>query len=384
LTIAEGTYIRPAWSPDGTHFAVGLDLRRVAVVRLRDRSVRTFTIPGPDLNPTAGPPALQASWAPDGRRLVVGDSYRPGALVAVIDTRSRASRPLVAHTTDLMPRWSPDGRMLAYLRETALGDTELRVRPLGEPSRTIAHQVSTRYAYAPYAWSPDARAIAFVSTAGELMIATTDGARSTTLATDAATAAPDPTWSADASTLAYTTREGTIALIRADDSPSPLAPPPGAGSGAVWSPDGAGLAYIAHAEPQAMQSGEATLWTFATQLAQTLKVDPFRNFTTRVSFSPDGSKVQLTFGADYRNCSALVIAIPRASDSPLGSGICDGVWSPDSRAILWSSDGYMTPLEGTADGHVLYVSAVTGPGVAEQPMLILRRASDPSWQPLTK
>jgi Tol biopolymer transport system component len=298
----------------------------------------------------------------------------------VIDTRTRAVRTLVGHTSDTRPRWSPDGRTLAYLRTTAFGKTQLRVRSLGEPGRVLARDVATMYSRETYAWSPDSSAIAFVSKTGELETVSADGTQTTKLASDVRCC---PTWSPDGRTLAYMTGAETLAFVGVDGSPSALVPPPGRASAPAWSPDGAALAYIQlDSGITGEVNGVAMLWTFATRVAQTIERTPYTDSAALVTFSPDGTNI---LGSKYieRHGWVQFILDPVASAQVSNWLVGAGTWSPDGTVVLSST---LEPnLEGTADGQVVSLAFVPALGTDwGDPTVILRGASDPSWQPLPK
>jgi Tol biopolymer transport system component len=291
------------------------------------------------------------------------------------------TRPLIARTFDESPRWSPDGHTLAYVHHTGLGDAELRVTPGTGPGRTIAHHLAARETSEPqFDWSPDSRAIAYISTRGTLVTVRTDDARASTIAIGARS---DPAWSPDGSTIALTTPAGQIALVGADGSGSPLTPPPGAARAPAWSPDGTRLAYIADPERGYQRAGSPTFWTFATGEALPLwtvpPTSPMR--ATRVSFSRDGTRalVRYSDGSDFDN--EIIDGIPGTAGNPIGSGAigATGVWSPDNAFVVLADRGiYVARFEV----DFLFISPTPGPNQAFAPRVAIRYATDPSWQPL--
>ena len=110
----------PAWSPDGTRIAF-----------LRDKpggGSEVRLIP-----PTGGPERMLGkvqgladqglSWSPDGRSLAVVDRSSPGEPLGifVLDVRSGAKRRLAPPSSifDILPAFSPDGRIVAFNRTLA-------------------------------------------------------------------------------------------------------------------------------------------------------------------------------------------------------------------------------------------------------------------------
>ncbi|GEB51838.1 amidohydrolase [Streptomyces cacaoi] len=166
--LAEGGRVFPALSPDGSRLAC-LDLAGNLLVRdLADGSERTLAAPlgGGGL---PGPP----TWSADGRRIALCDRnrlnhrFREGYnLVRVVDARTgeAALHPLAAHASlsdryASGPVWSPDGRFLAVVSESALW--VLPVRRDGTPNGK-ARRLTDHSADHP-SWSGDSRTLLYLS-----------------------------------------------------------------------------------------------------------------------------------------------------------------------------------------------------------------------------
>ena len=106
--------------------------------------------------------------APDGRTAVVAvdrldlddDAYRGQLWLVPTDGRAEP-RPLTHAWRDTAPRYSPDGRWLAFLRTVKDGKPQVMVMPTdgGEPRALTDHPLG---ASAPV-WSPDSTRIAYTS-----------------------------------------------------------------------------------------------------------------------------------------------------------------------------------------------------------------------------
>jgi dipeptidyl aminopeptidase/acylaminoacyl peptidase len=104
--------------------------------------------------------------SPDGTRIAftrvsvdtVADDYR--TRIWLIDVAGGAPRPLTAGPKDGQPRWSPDGKTLAFVRAVD-GTPQIHLLPMtgGEPTALT----KIKQGASSPAWSPDGKTIAFVS-----------------------------------------------------------------------------------------------------------------------------------------------------------------------------------------------------------------------------
>ncbi|MFE7133061.1 amidohydrolase family protein [Streptomyces sp. NPDC057638] len=166
--IAPGGRVHPALSPDGTRLAA-FDLTGRLVLRdLATGAERVLAAPL-----TGGGLPGRPSWSPDGRRIAFCDRnrlslrFREGYnLIRIVDTVSGADRlHQVAPHTSLSDRgasgpvWSPDGRWLAVIVESALA--LLPVAPDGTPAgppRTLTDEPADHPS-----WSGDSTTLLYLS-----------------------------------------------------------------------------------------------------------------------------------------------------------------------------------------------------------------------------
>jgi Tol biopolymer transport system component len=156
----------PAWSPDGREIAyaraAGAAAPAIWLVRSNGRSPRRLTS------------GWSPAWAPDGKRLVFTD----GAMLWTIrrdgaGRRRLTAPPSRAETCDFSggessdyegePDWSPDGRLIAFVRHCGSGETSeddeiYVIRPDG----TGLRRVTSGPADDSPSWAPDGRRLAFV------------------------------------------------------------------------------------------------------------------------------------------------------------------------------------------------------------------------------
>ncbi|MER8008263.1 amidohydrolase family protein [Streptomyces sp. NPDC094149] len=166
--LATGGRVHPALSPDGRRLAC-LDMTGKLLVRdLASGEERALAAPLGG----GGLPG-RPSWSPDGRHLALCDRNRLNArfregynLVRIVDTTTGAARlhAVAPHTSiadryDSGPVWSPDGRMLAVIVESAL--CLLPVDPDGTPRgdlRTLTDEPADHPS-----WSADSATLLYLS-----------------------------------------------------------------------------------------------------------------------------------------------------------------------------------------------------------------------------
>ncbi|GHH41143.1 Tol biopolymer transport system component [Streptomyces umbrinus] len=166
--LATGGRVHPALSPDGKRLAC-LDMSGRLVVR--DLAAGTEQVLAAPLG--AGGLPGRPSWSPDGRYLALCDRnrlnlrFREGYnLVRVVDTTTGTDRlhTVASHVSlsdryDSGPVWSPDGRWMAVIVESAL--CLLPVEPDGTP-RGALRTLTTEPADHP-SWSGDSKTLLYLS-----------------------------------------------------------------------------------------------------------------------------------------------------------------------------------------------------------------------------
>ncbi|MGW6980539.1 amidohydrolase family protein [Streptomyces sp. NPDC054932] len=178
--LAPGGRVYGVLSPDGRRLAA-LDLAGRLLVRDLATGTETPLVAALGGGGLPGPP----SWSPDGRHLALCDRnrlsrrFREGYnLIRIVDTATGAARlhALAPHASladryASGPVWSPDGRFLACVSESALW--LLPVGPDGTPSGP-ARRLTDEPADHP-SWSADSRTLLYQSCA-RLRLLTLDGA----------------------------------------------------------------------------------------------------------------------------------------------------------------------------------------------------------------
>ncbi|MGY1835009.1 S9 family peptidase [Blastococcus sp. SYSU DS0510] len=304
---------------------------------------------------TPGTPTV----SPDGRIAVVAvgwadpeaDAYR-SQLWAVPTDGSAPARPLTAGRRDTDPRFSPDGRWIAYLGAEPGGRPQVRVLPAagGAPRRLTGHLLG---AGAPV-WAPDSRRLAYVARVPE------QGRYGTVPGVGPAAEPPRLI-----TTLGYR-REGVghlrdrpaqvfVVPLPADfaDDAAPLQEPVQVTTGhadcadVTWRPDGAELAFVSarHDRADLVRDVHAV----RPDGSGLRRVTEARADCSLPAYTPDGGSIVLTAVPDLG--PAGVDAAARAAVPcrvPVDGGPLTPILDPEEHAR-----GDRTPATVLADGAVL-------------------------------
>ncbi len=169
LTFNAADDLYPAWSPDG---------HQIAFVRQSGSEISIFVVPalgGPERKLYSGTSAFFSfyeygnalSWSPDGRYLAFSGqrSLREPNSIFLLSLESFETRQITSPAAgvlgDSTPAFSPDGKVLAFVRAASSRDVEIYVMPAagGEAKRLTSDNGSGR----SLAWTADSHEIVFSS-----------------------------------------------------------------------------------------------------------------------------------------------------------------------------------------------------------------------------
>src|SRR5438309_5804190 len=194
-------------------------------------------------------PSTTPVWSPDGKTIAFVRQTGADTQLYSMDADGGSQRPLTSGPgRAASPAWSPDGRQIVFTATRSGVSQIAAMRSDGSRRRDLAPAPSDQRAPA---WSPDGRLIAFLSkTSGgyfDLYAIGADGRNLSQVPTPAPSLQPDVTefvWLPDGR-LAYTNRSGlaqegiTVTTVGGAELRYL-----GSGSAPAWSPDGRRLAFV--------------------------------------------------------------------------------------------------------------------------------------------
>jgi Tol biopolymer transport system component len=206
VTSGGGEFVGPAaWAPNSRRFAY-VTSAGIWVARRDGRGAHTVSAVVP----------RSLSWSPDSRSLAAlaypeGPSDRPGRLTILRGAHPRVLATVAGASVD----WSPNGRWLAVSSTDAMGPVALISAANGRRRRAIGSGSDAR-------WSPKGGYLASATAKGLLLMDTQTG-RTRLLTTDTAYRAPDAAkplgfaWAPDGRSIAYVTTRATNDFIAQGD-----------------------------------------------------------------------------------------------------------------------------------------------------------------------
>jgi TolB protein len=166
--------------------------------------------PGVDENPDVSPDGTQIVWASDRDG---GDLH-----LYVMDIDGSNVRQLTSDAGGLSPRWSPDGKKIAFARGGAIMVVDAEAAAPAEPEMVLqgGDPATTEPCEAggfPGGWSPDGQRITFYAASvsqrvGQVCTVNADGSGLTVVVGDPPVYNVEPTWSRDGRYLAFRSIRG--------------------------------------------------------------------------------------------------------------------------------------------------------------------------------
>jgi len=318
----------------------------------------------PQVSPDGKKVAYVVSW-PDRK----SDETRMSVYVAPIDGRA-AARRFTQGNKDHSPRWSPDGRYLAFASDRG-EKNQLIVAPTegGEPRQIT----NSKYGISNPAWSPDGKRIAYMARSGEYK----QSKERSPVEKSAPRVIRDLRYKLDGIGF-FDERRTHIFTIDVesakekqvtggdwyDDQPA-------------WSPDGKLIAFISDREPERHQrQWRSDVWIVPSGGGGARKVTRSKGSAAHPAFSPDGRSVafvgheQGDEGA-ARNIHLMVVAAdggvsPRSLSESLDRPVAGWPMFASGSTFAWAAQGdAVLFLAGDRGAQALYRAGTANGSVSK-------------------
>src|SRR4051794_2204034 len=406
---------RAAWSADSSElvFSAQESSREHAIYRVARSGGAPKRIAGCIARSENG---CELDWSPDGRGLAVADRSTGRSVLYLLGLASGRRRELIAPDSLYVttPRFSPDGKWVAYIKELSMTDGDLYVVPAaGGPQR---HIIKNPLFQKGFVWSPDGRGLlAFSPRKGnrrQMWLFSLEGQEQYLVGELDSGRASDLTISRKKGSLAWMRDLNANSLSRMAADQSGLPPEPLVNSAAIdidaeWSRNGR-MVF------RSDRSGVNELWIANADGSSAWQATRFRGpFVGDPHWSPDGRFIAFTTHRDgnpdifVMRCEPGTTACREPHQlTRAPAPDANPTWSGDGRWIYFSSsrggefEVWRVPVNGkteperitwkggylareSADGKWLYFSKLwnstgfwrialpaRGPGQAETPVAL--------------
>jgi Tol biopolymer transport system component len=270
----------------------------------------------------------QASLSPDGTQIV---GHTRGGL-EILNADGSSPRALTSNPTDGFPRWSPDGKQVAYLSGSD-GSVNVVAATGGSPIR-----LDSALTWVPPAWSPDSSEVAYTSYEDgppSIYVAAADGSSIRGLVE---TGWPTPStlqWSTDGK-IVYDAN-GHVYSDAADGSGVPVQLTDSSSGNPLLSRDGSRIAYTD------LRNGRQELWIMNADGSGQRFVTGDAATYFGASWSPDDKQIAAVRWDASNTQQILLVAADGSNEAVLTD-------EPSSTAIT-------SAPSWAADGSVLYYTA---------------------------
>jgi Tol biopolymer transport system component/DNA-binding winged helix-turn-helix (wHTH) protein len=368
--VSEGRYEHssPAWSPDGRH---------LAYIRYEASSLRVVVTPergGVEreivqlYRSRYGLNCRHLDWSPDGTKLVVDDkessSQAFGLFLVDIATgsRTRLTRPDDAIIGDVDPRFSPDGKLVSFVRMADRFRQELWITDLtGGSQKQVTRADRT---VSGHDWSPDGRRLLFSSNRRrEFEVWSANVETGAVQGTNVSSANPmQLSVGRSGGRMVYSDLQQDLniwkldleAARRGNSGWSRVISSTGEEILPFVSPDGKRLCY------RSDRSGEGQLWVSGVDGGRALQITRGAIHPVACRWSPDSSKVVFNDALSQR---LYVVDAEGGTPQILGGPEVLGghpMFDAEGKALLYNAQGsiWRVPVEGLKGAQIVAAEGI--------------------------
>jgi dipeptidyl aminopeptidase/acylaminoacyl peptidase len=296
--------------------------------------------------------------SPDGSRVAFvatrmdreADDYRSAIWVVPSDGSTEPMQFTAGTKKDGSPRWSPDGRWLAFLSERGEEKPQLYVMPSdGGEGRPLT---KLPFGAGVPVWSPDSRSLAFSAKTG---------------------APPDPDpkkakpyrrittlkYRLNGEGFTYDRRRHVFMVGLEGGEPKQITEGEWDDTQPAWSPDGLGLAFVSARHAEAEYDTQSDIWVVSPEGGEARQVTETNGACGAPSWSPDGSAIVHLHTPRWPSNPVLRLVdasgggaryVDPAFDRATGAGMLPGAvalpaWLPGGRILSLAQDrGSVLPI----------------------------------------
>jgi dipeptidyl aminopeptidase/acylaminoacyl peptidase len=263
---------------------------------------------------------------------------------------------------DTMPRWSPDGGTLAFLRDSS-GTAQIYLLPMkgGEARQlsTLAHDITE------YRWRSDGRALLAHSAWGP----SNEDSDTTGEKTVEVFTRLDAQWNGQGYKQG---RYQQLWLLPLENPATRLTSEPVDLEQSCWSPDGTEIVFCANRRSDPDLSASRALWILTVASGQMRRLTPEEGLAQVPSWSPDGQTIAYLYTGDQTEAGNMSPWLVRADGSEAGHPIVQGAseitcqtwvidelrnewlpqlqWYPDSKSLL-------VPVQERGQVHLYHIDS---------------------------
>jgi len=273
--------------------------------------------------------------------------------------------------------WSPSGKMVAYLSETAAGAALKLIPGEGQSPLVLAKEVTT------FRWSPDGRYLVYLTGApdqpngAEMWSVEARAGASPTLIESNVADTPDLTLVGQRLVYAKSGAEQGIWISEFDGKGRQRIAIDG--HNPVWSPDGKMLAFVQGQTVGQVGGGARAQGGIFVISANGQELRRLTADGENPRWSPDG-KLLLFDRVDGNRRSVWVLTVTDAKERKLTDG-AGATWSPDGQVVAYEEIG----SAGISDGSSVSITAAGSPSIAiigvedRKQRSLVADASAPVW-----
>jgi dipeptidyl aminopeptidase/acylaminoacyl peptidase len=313
-----------------------------------------------------------AQISPDGRQIAFVvttlDAERDEYLSSVWLVDSRGGEPRRFTTgpkRDTSPRWSPDGRWLAFLSEReGKKKRQLYVMPAdgGEPRRLT----DLRHGVTDPVWSPESERLAFVARVGGWVEPESDEEKRKSKPIRIVTTLK---YKANGEGFVYDRRPHAFVVALDGSEPRQITQGDFVHGEPAWSPDGRTLAFVSARQETRDLDDVSDVWTVSADGGEPRRVTSGAGPVVQPQYSPDGRTLAyvsrpyvLEFGRNFRLFTVPVEGGPATCLTQDLDRSC----AIDGIHFFWAPDGTITFAADDEGSVVLYRVAAKSGAVPER------------------